>query len=539
MGLWEKVKAFFIKMNKKTRILLGVCAAIILVAVVAAVLLLNRKTYVELFTGLNTSETSAVVGYLNDNGVTDYQIQGDSVLVPESMQSQLQAQMVLAGYPTSGYLYEYYTDNVNNLSTNSERETAMRVAIEQKLEAVIRWFDGVREAQVQIDPGTERNYVFENVTPATAWVTVRMEHNAQLSDAQAAAIRNMVAHSTSKLDISNVYIGDTSGNDYSSDTSFGNLQDSSALKQQLEQQTNNRVRNQVLRVLTALYGEDNVEVAVNTVADVNRRVMEITEYRQPDGSDENAGLIGSKTIFSEVIRDGTEPVGGAVGTQTNSDIDTYVDRQQTLNGNEDYAGQQQDIDYKIDQTVQQVEVTSGSITDVRVAVTINQNAVNAGAVDTETLRSHVAEAAGIGGTEDAASRVSVLIAPFNEPAGGGAGTVTVPGGAQLSEWVLYAAAGGLALFVVLLVLILMLKRKAKKKRLAQEKVLQEEMAAAAAIEAAQLQAAAVPTGGADIMEINTEKSMELRKTVRQFVQNNPEIAAQMLKAWIRGGEDNG
>ena len=47
-----------------------------------------------------------------------------------------------------------------------------------------------------------------------------------------------------------------------------------------------------------------------------------------------------------------------------------------------------------------------------------------------------------------------------------------------------------------------------------------------------------PTAGADIMDINTEKSMELRKAVRQFVQNNPEVAAVMLKSWIRGGDDD-
>ena len=33
--------------------------------------------------------------------------------------------------------------------------------------------------------------------------------------------------------------------------------------------------------------------------------------------------------------------------------------------------------------------------------------------------------------------------------------------------------------------------------------------------------------------------MELRKNVRQFAQNNPEIAAQMIKTWLRGGEENG
>ena len=50
--------------------------------------------------------------------------------------------------------------------------------------------------------------------------------------------------------------------------------------------------------------------------------------------------------------------------------------------------------------------------------------------------------------------------------------------------------------------------------------------------------AAAATGGADIMEVNTEKSMELRKAVRQFAQNNPEIAAQMVKTWLKG-EDGG
>ena len=41
------------------------------------------------------------------------------------------------------------------------------------------------------------------------------------------------------------------------------------------------------------------------------------------------------------------------------------------------------------------------------------------------------------------------------------------------------------------------------------------------------------------MEVNTEKSMELRKMVRQFAQNNPEIAAQMVKTWLKGESDDG
>ena len=45
--------------------------------------------------------------------------------------------------------------------------------------------------------------------------------------------------------------------------------------------------------------------------------------------------------------------------------------------------------------------------------------------------------------------------------------------------------------------------------------------------------------GADVMSLQTEKSMELRKDIRQFANDNPEIAAQMVRGWLKGGEMNG
>ena len=157
----------------------------------------------------------------------------------------------------------------------------------------------------------------------------------------------------------------------------------------------------------------------------------------------------------------------------------------------------------------------------------------------DSLRDNVATLVGIAGTEEALDRVFVAIAPFAED-----GTVLAPGGSWFlspeNSWILYAAIGGLVLFVVLLIVILVLARPRRKKRLEEQQALEEEMMAAqAAAEAAAIIAAAPPTGGADIMEVNTEKSMELRKSVRQFAQNNPEIAAQMVKAWLKGEDVGG
>ena len=335
-----------------------------------------------------------------------------------------------------------------------------------------------------------------------------------------------------------------SNNTYN-DTSagVGQMADANALKLQYEQEVNNKVRSQVYEALRNIYGDDNVAVAVNTTVDMSRKVVESTKYAQPEGSAANAGLIGTEKWFWVIGEDGTTAQGGTVGTTSNSDIPLYPDRVPDGVDDAPYSSGDGERNYHIDQEVTQREVFAGTITDLNVAVTINQKAENAGSMTVEQLTRHVAVAAGIGtSAEQWDSHVSVAIAPFADDAPiAGTDGFFVRLLAGVSDWMILAAIGGLILFIILLIIILLLRRRAKKKRLAKQAALEAEMRAAeeaAAAEAAAAVIAAAPTGGADIMEVNTEKSMELRKAVRQFAQNNPEIAAQMVKTWLKG-EDGG
>ena len=221
-------------------------------------------------------------------------------------------------------------------------------------------------------------------------------------------------------------------------------------------------------------------------------------------------------------------------------------------GDGDTAGSSRDRENKINETHEQTEVAACSITAVSIAVTINESANNAASVEVDTLRSHVAAASGIGG-ENPEQYVSVLLAPFytdpipEAPAGGLFSPENLP--------YLIIAAAVILLLLVLLIVILSIRRRKRKKLEEEQRALEEEQQQTgevaaititsdmtpeeveAAMAAAAEAAATAPTGGADIMDINTEKSMELRKTLRQFVQTNPELAAQMLKTWLRGEED--
>lgn len=540
-GFWEKIKGFFAKLNKKTRILLGICAGVILILIIAAAILLNRKEYAVLKTGLNATDTSTIVRFLDDNGVTDYQVQGDSILVPKGREVQLQAQLALSGYSTTGFLYESYKDGIGGISTKNEQDRLWLISVQDRLAAVIRQYEGVRDAWVQITPGTERVYVLDpKATPATASVTVELENNTQpLSSGVVTAIRGLVSHSVSGLEFSNVEIGDTIGNPYSDGSTMDSMSEAGSMKLYYEEQVSRQVRTQVLQALDAIYGPDNVRVAVYTTVDVNRKVVDKVQYNQSEGSVEGGGLTSKNKWYWEIIRDGTEPVGGTVGTATNSDIPYYPDWENELTGNENYAGAGGEQNHAIDTTKEQMEVLAFSVSDIQVAVTINQNCSNAGSLSMDSLYSHVATASGVRSVssmrdEAPENYVSVVIAPFDSPES----PAVVPG-LILDPWVLYAAIGGLALFLLLLLIILLLLRRRKKKKLAKQKALEEEMMAAEALAAAEAAAVLPATGGADIMEINTEKSMELRQSVRQFAQNNPEIAAQIVKAWLKGDDNNG
>lgn len=509
-------------LGKKVKIILGAGVVAVLVGLAILFMVVNNQPYATLFADLNQTDMSAILTYLSDNGITQYKVEDDTILVPENQEAALKAQVLQAVYPSSGYGYDTYFDHVGTLTTESERNQLVLYALQDRMQAVIRNFDGVKDAVVILTPGEQHVYVLDsgNQVDATASVTVTMEDGKTLTDNQVKAIRKLVGNGLAGLNVENVEILDTYGNPYSEGDDLTDLQDASALKLKLEEQCNNSIRTRVMQALLPLYGEGNVQVSVNTVVDVDRTYTDSTDYNLEDWAQGNDdGIIGSQIWDDEIVRGTEDQAGGNVGTESNADLNTYVNEQLQPNGDEQVISSSGQTDRLVDTQKQQVEHVAGYISDVMVSVTINQDA--AGGTSAADLYSHVGRAAGIS-QADQQQKISILIAPFYQPQTNS--PITTP--MQVPAWALYAAIGGGVLFLILLIVILLIHRHRVKKR----KKLLQEMAAAAqpAVEAA------VPN--ADIMEMQTEKSMELRQDVRKFAEENPEIAAQMVKNWLREGE---
>lgn len=529
----KKVKDLYAGEHKSKYIKITAVGLVVIIAVaVILALVLNNQPYETLVTGLTTDEASAIVGKLDEYSATDYKIEGDTIKVPEDQVANLQAKLLVDGYPKSGFLYGTYLDNVGMMSSESDRETLKNYELQDRMAAVIRNFSGVKNAVVDIAPGSDQRYVLDsdNATPATAAVFVEMQDGGALPDSYVDAIGNFVAHSVQGLDFESVTISDSIGNNYtpgSTDTSTASASD---LKMRLENQVNNRVRNEVLQALSPIYGTDNVKVSVTSTVDVSHRVQETTEYNTPEGAPDGEGIIGHREYDQELVRGDDTTAGGTVGTTTNADIPTYMESQNAVNGDEQYLKNSGSEDMNVNTSTEQSEQNFGVVTDVMIAVTINQDA--AGNVGTAQLISHIARAAGIS-TDQQADKINVLVAPFYNP---DADTATTPilSGLQIPKWAIYVGAGVLGLLLLLVVLLVIRSKRRKK---AEELLLAQQAEELAAQEALAAEQAKEQID--NVLEIKNEKSMELKQDIRKFTEENPEIAAQMIRTWLRGEGANG
>ncbi len=532
--LTARAKALFLGVNKRIRMIVGVVLAVAVLFIAGFFLFSKLSPYTVLFTDLSAEDTQNIIAYLDENGISTYRVEdGDTITVPSNIETSLRAKLMMENYPHSGFAYETYRSFVGQMATESDRTNALLHDLQDRMAGVIRCLNGVKDAVVTIVPEEDSRYILDTsrVTKASASVLVTMDGGSALSDQQANAIKTLVSRAVKGLSIDNVGVSDSNGNVYNVGGSSAATGEDSLVKLRMENEVSNKVRTQVMLILAPLFGEENVRVGVFASVDLSHMVGESTKYTEPewaaDGSTGGKGIIGSRVYDNTVVQDPEEGTGGVVGTETNSDIPTYVENNLQVDGDEPYIHSAGEDQYNVNTDKVQTERWAGVVEDVMVSVTINADAAKG--VNQTNLLGHIARMAGIP-PDIQGDKISIFVAPFFAPAeigiiGGG-----LPFGIELPFpiWVLYAAAGGVALLLIILIMLAMRKRKKSKRRKRQLDSLVGERQGAVMAQAA---------AGADIMNIKTERSMELRKDIRQFTEDNPEIAAHMIKTWLKGGDD--
>ena len=524
--LLEKGKGLVEKISPKMRkwILFGALAVIIVS--VGTAIILNNKPYETLFSGLNQQEASEIIGLLQEKGV-EYKYGNDGVIyVPKEQEEKLKAQLVYEGYPKSGFTYDVFKNNIGLTTTDFEKNSYLLFELQNRMGATIRLFQGVKDAKVTIALAEDQKYVLNanSVQKAQASVVVIMEDGGSPTAEQVKGIQRLVSKSIPSMEMADVVVLDGNGNDVSP---TGDSIDTGAnkLKIEFEKHMDDSIRAKIFNVLSPIYGADNVKVSVRTTVDVDKKIQEIINHATPK-EDSDKGIPGTETSGVEIVRDGTT-AGGVPGTQTNAEVPTYT--QVEADGTENYYKQENTIDYLVNQLKEQVQIDSGSIKDISVSIAINSDTL--GNISERDLKGLIGNAAGIERANQA-DKIAVVAAPFF-------GSEDIPQELDTlgrNNWIIIGAIASGVFLILLVTIILILSRRRKKKKLmaAMDLPMQPQINPDEYLK--KMKQKQQEDAENKILNLSNEKGLELKNKVRDLAGDNPEISAQLLRNWLKGGE---
>ncbi len=521
--IWAQSKEQLNKLSKKTKIIIGIGLVVVLVFALVVALILNNKDYVVLFPGLNEQETTEISAKLQEAAVP-YKISDGTIYVLDTQVDQIKASLVSQGYPKSGLTYDIFTTNVDLMTTDFEKQTYKLYDLQERLSATIRQFDNVKDATVSIALGDQKKYVLEkDKIESSASVTVITYDNNSPTPDQVKGIQRLVAYSVPGMKMTNVVVLDSNGNDVSNDvqnSQTGSIQ----LKRNLETEIENSTKAKVMNLLMPAFGEDYVRVTVNATVDVDKKIKEIINYIPSAAG--NTGVLSSETQGVEQIT-GAAMTGGVPGSETNADIPVYPGV--TYNGGELYFKDEKSLDYLVSQVKEQVQSDAGVLTNLTVSVAVDSDQLNARQIT--DLKNLIANAAGID-LAQVDNKIAIFSTKFYSPPATTTNNLLADLAANPLKyiWFIVGAAALLIVFIVLLILIL------KKKKA--EAIEEEAKALEEGIMSIDLEGIRESREAEDIKEIKPTRETELKAQIREFVGNNPEISAQLLKTWLRGGEGN-
>lgn len=558
----QDLRENWLKMPPRTRNIIKVIAAGTVAITLIAVVVLNlgtNKQFGTLFTGLNAGEAQEVAALLQDEGI-DYRFNGDGTIrVPAGQEDQARANLLSKGYPKSGFTYDMYLNNSGLMTTESDKKRVSLYELQERLGATIRVFDGVQDAKVTIAEGEEQKYALEDgaLQSASASAVITMKTGNTLTADKAKAVKQLIAQAVRGMNFTSVSVFDAAtmtevGALEEESSKTGTATDMASLTSLVESNIAGNVR----RVLEQLYGQGNVAVSVKGTLNMERLIMESTQFSVPDKIDEQdkSGLLQREETSGESTTGADQTAGGVVGADANADTPRYTNNNGTGQTVENYSNGAAAREWLFNSLKEQREIDPGVLENTTVGVVVNTT-------DTETVAERdlvnlVANSAGIP-VDTAAQKITIIRAPK------AAASVPVGPGAVTEEKIpfpIYIALGAGGLLILMLIILLLLQRR--KVRRAEFLTAEEDgflpggqPLESGAGELASEEGLPGSAGGIgvdpgedefnkseEILNLRLQRSLRLKQNIAEFVDQNPQIAAKLIQSWLRGDseeDDNG
>lgn len=536
-------------LDRPARLRLGMVAALLVAALVAAFFYSRQPDYRVLFSGLNDKDGGAIVAQLTQMNVPyKYTEGGGAILVPAERVHDVRLRLATQGLPKGSVTgFELMETNRFGVTQFQERLNFQR-GLEGELTRSIQALASVQSARVHLALPQQNGFFREQQKPSAS-VLVSLYPGRFLDRAQLAGIVHLVASSVPELSPSAVSVLDDTGKLLSQTPDMAGAgvdAQQLAYVQQIEQQYARRI----LDLLEPVVGKNNVKAQVT--ADVDFSQTESTVEQHKPNLSPDASAVRSQQVVESGGAAGAQPPTGVPGAVTNqppqgstAPINGANPAPTAAGGAQGGAtpGKRESItNYEVDKTTQVTRGGAGAIKRVNAAVVVNYQPVSEGpgkpmvnkALTPEQLEQMTALVREtIGFNKDRGDSVNLMNAPFlvEEAPPGELPLWKQPEVIELAKTLGWPVGISLAAAILLLGLL----RPALKARARAVPVPVQQPAGAQlnAVASEELQRPGLPAPVQPEDLQPTPEQLRLDEA-RQLARENPVAVASILKTWVNG-----
>ena len=492
----ERVKEWWNKFKPKQKTLIICVAAGVLIAISILVGVLTRKQYKELVVCESTKEASQIRDLLDGQSL-DYKVSEDGLSF-QILNTQVSDANLLLGannIPTSSYTLDDVLDGSFS-TTEADKQKRYRLYLESQMEDDLESY---------------------------ASVLLQLASDASFDEENAAAMARFVATGLGNATTDNVTITDINGKIWFPIEDTYSSVDKADTMMMVKQEAESLIKKEVRQVLLGTNEFTQIEVATNLSMDFSKKEVVEHNYTTADGQEQ--GVLSHEEVYQS---NATDASGGVPGTDSNSETDYMIDNSASTNS----STYERKSDYlpneKITTTTEPtgtIVYTNSSVSAamVRYKILKEEDAQLQGFLDGVTWDEYKLANAGRTKLDVDADLVSLVANATGIPSK----NITIVAYEEMqfidapASKVSYKDIIQIVLIIIILGLLgFVVFMSLRTKREVEE---EEELSVEDLLQSTQQE---------ELESIESEQKSEARKLIENFVDENPEAVATLLRNWL-------
>lgn len=359
-------------------VLIGIIAAVVLIAAVGIGLSIATKggggvakepvidKPLDLLTTTNVGKAIEIQALLAREGIdAQRRDEGSKSTIFMEKYTQSQRDRALLAIVKSGLMDQYVGlevfDKGDFTSTKQDKKIRLARAINGELSRLIRRIPPIENASVFVSI-PDQSLFTSMQKPTTATVQLTIPSGVRLERDKIKAIQNLLLGSIQDLKVENISITDTNGNVYNS------MIGSEDRMQEIVEENDNYMKEKIQVQLDRLIGKGNYVVTVST------SLRQVPVEKSSVLYDPQSQVALNEQKFTEQLGDHSQDKNKLTNA-VSSYIPSAMPQDNSSQANRNYLRSAQELQYGVNKTQIKEFEAPGTVEDISIAVTIEQNSI--------------------------------------------------------------------------------------------------------------------------------------------------------------------